>query len=135
MSSWAARSFTYRVINAYYFTPLRFGVYAGDGDFLPFRHIFCEQQIFLADIWTRIISLHVGIGVRGHPDKIADQISDADTTSFAQDPESKVACETSCHHRSGSYRREVNSEAYIDLQAVARKVIYRHKAMTAATSA
>ena len=60
----------------------------------------------------------------GHPDKIADQISDAVLDEFlAQDPESKVACETLVTTGQVVIAGEVNSEAYIDLQAVARKVI------------
>ena len=60
----------------------------------------------------------------GHPDKVADQISDAVLDEFlAQDPESKVACETLVTTGQVVIAGEVNSEAYIDLQTVARKVI------------
>ena len=60
----------------------------------------------------------------GHPDKVADQISDAILDEFlAQDPDSKVACETLVTTGQTIIAGEVKSEAYIDLQAVARKVI------------
>jgi len=60
----------------------------------------------------------------GHPDKIADQISDALLDYFlAFDPDSKVACETLVTTGQVFLAGEVKSEAYIDLQKVAREVI------------
>lgn len=60
----------------------------------------------------------------GHPDKVADQISDALLDEFlAQDPESHVAVETLCTTGQVVVAGEVSSEAYIDVPAVARKVI------------
>lgn len=60
----------------------------------------------------------------GHPDKIADQISDSILDEFLrQDPESKVACETLCTTGLVIVSGEVHSNAYIDVQAVTRKVI------------
>ncbi|BDD08117.1 S-adenosylmethionine synthase [Fulvitalea axinellae] len=60
----------------------------------------------------------------GHPDKIADQISDSLLDNFlAFDPESKVACETLVTTGLTVLSGEVKSEAYIDVQDVARKVI------------
>lgn len=60
----------------------------------------------------------------GHPDKVADQISDAILDEFLrQDSESKVACETFCSTGLVVIAGEVSSEAYIDIQGVARKVI------------
>ena len=62
----------------------------------------------------------------GHPDKVADQISDAVLDEFlARDPRSKVACETLVTTGQVVIAGEVNSEAYIDLQGVARRVIDR----------
>lgn len=62
----------------------------------------------------------------GHPDKIADQISDAILDEFlVRDPESKVACETLVTTGQVVLAGEVNSDAYIDLQGVARRVINR----------
>jgi S-adenosylmethionine synthetase len=62
----------------------------------------------------------------GHPDKIADQISDALIDQFlAFDPASKVACETLVTTGQVILAGEVRSEAYIDVQAVAREVIKR----------
>ncbi len=62
----------------------------------------------------------------GHPDKVADQISDAVLDSFlALDSTSKVACETLVTTGQVVIAGEVKSEAYIDLQTVARGVINR----------
>ncbi len=60
----------------------------------------------------------------GHPDKVADQISDAILDEFlAHDPESKVACETLVTTGQVIVAGEVKSNAYIDLQDVTRRVI------------
>ena len=61
----------------------------------------------------------------GHPDKVADQISDAILDEFLrQDPESKVACETFCTSGLVVVGGEVLSEnAYVDIQETVRKVI------------
>ncbi len=60
----------------------------------------------------------------GHPDKVADQISDAILDEFlAFDPDSKVACETLVTTGQVILAGEVKSKAYIDLQDVARRVI------------
>jgi S-adenosylmethionine synthetase len=62
----------------------------------------------------------------GHPDKVADQISDAILDQFlSQDPNSKVACETLVTTGLVVISGEVRSEAYVDVQEVARKVINR----------
>ncbi len=60
----------------------------------------------------------------GHPDKVADQISDAILDEFlAYDPQSKVACETLVTTGQVIVAGEVKSKAYIDLQDVTRRVI------------
>ena len=61
----------------------------------------------------------------GHPDKVADRISDAILDEFLrQDPEAKVACETFCSTGLVVVGGEVRSEtAYVDIQSVARRVI------------
>ena len=60
----------------------------------------------------------------GHPDKVADQISDAILDEFLrQDPNSKVACETMCTTGLVVVAGEVKSEAYVDIQSVARNTI------------
>jgi len=62
----------------------------------------------------------------GHPDKIADQISDAILDNFlAQDKDSKVACETLVTTGQVVLAGEVKSTAYVNVQEVARKVINR----------
>lgn len=62
----------------------------------------------------------------GHPDKVADQISDALLDEFlAYDPSSKVACETLVTTGQVVLAGEVKSKAYIDVQEVARSVIER----------
>ena len=61
----------------------------------------------------------------GHPDKVADQISDAILDEFLrQDSDSKVACETFVSTGLVVIGGEVRSEdAYVDIQQVARRVI------------
>ena len=60
----------------------------------------------------------------GHPDKVADQISDAILDEFLrQDPESKVACETFCSTGMVVVMGEVNSEAYVDIETTVRNTI------------
>jgi S-adenosylmethionine synthetase len=62
----------------------------------------------------------------GHPDKIADQISDALIDNFlAFDPSSKVACETLVTTGQVILAGEVKSETYLDVQKIARDVINR----------
>ena len=62
----------------------------------------------------------------GHPDKVADQISDAVLDKLlAYDPSSKVACETLVTTGQVVVAGEVKTKAYIDLQRVAREVINR----------
>ncbi|MBN9284347.1 MULTISPECIES: methionine adenosyltransferase [Flavobacterium] len=60
----------------------------------------------------------------GHPDKVADQISDALIDNFlAFDPESKVACETLVTTGQVILAGEVKSKIYLDVQQIAREVI------------
>jgi S-adenosylmethionine synthetase len=62
----------------------------------------------------------------GHPDKVADQISDALIDNFlAIDPQSKVACETLVTTGQVVLAGEVKSKAYLDVQDIAREVIRR----------
>ena len=63
----------------------------------------------------------------GHPDKVADQISDAILDEFLrQDPEAHVACETFCTAGLVVVGGEVTSDkAYVDIQGTARRVIAR----------
>ena len=61
----------------------------------------------------------------GHPDKVADQISDAVLDQFlAYDPSSKVACETLVTTGQVVIAGEVKSNAYIDLLDVTYNVIF-----------
>ena len=60
----------------------------------------------------------------GHPDKVADQISDALIDHFlAFDPNSKVACETLVTTGQVVLAGEVNTDTYLDVQSIARDVI------------
>lgn len=62
----------------------------------------------------------------GHPDKVADQISDAILDEFlARDPQSKVACETLVTTGHVTIAGEVKSKAYVDLMETVRDVIRR----------
>ena len=57
----------------------------------------------------------------GHPDKVADQISDAIIDHFlAFDPQSKVACETLVTTGQVILAGEVKSKTYLDVQQIAR---------------
>ena len=61
----------------------------------------------------------------GHPDKVADQISDALIDNFlAFDPNAKVACETLVTTGQVILAGEVKSKVYLDVQKIARDVIY-----------
>ena len=60
----------------------------------------------------------------GHPDKLADQISDAILDEFLkQDPEAKVACESFCSTGMVVVMGEVKAEAYVDIQNTVRNTI------------
>ena len=62
----------------------------------------------------------------GHPDKVADQISDALLDNFlAWDPESKVACETLVTTGQVVVAGEVKTKTYVDVQSIIREVINR----------
>ena len=62
----------------------------------------------------------------GHPDKVSDQISDAILDEFLRrDPQAKVACETLCTTGLVVVSGEVCSDAYVDIQGTARRVIDR----------
>lgn len=62
----------------------------------------------------------------GHPDKVADQISDAILDEFLRhDPQAKVACETLCTTGLVVVSGEVKSKAYVDIQNTVRGVIER----------
>ncbi|HEX9956577.1 MAG TPA: S-adenosylmethionine synthetase N-terminal domain-containing protein, partial [Fibrella sp.] len=60
----------------------------------------------------------------GHPDKVADQISDALIDNFlAFDPSSKVACETLVTTGQVVLAGEIKTETYLDVQKITREVI------------
>ena len=60
----------------------------------------------------------------GHPDKVADQISDSILDAFlTQDPYSKVACETMVTTGLAVISGEVRSSAYVDIQKIVRETI------------
>jgi len=62
----------------------------------------------------------------GHPDKVADQISDAVLDALlAQDPNSRVACETFCTTGLVVVGGEVTTSAYVNIQEIVREVIAR----------
>ncbi len=61
---------------------------------------------------------------KGHPDKVADQISDAILDeALKQDPNSRVACETLVNTGLVVISGEITTKAHLDFQAIARKVI------------
>src|SRR3989339_699319 len=61
----------------------------------------------------------------GHPDKIADQISDAVLDAiFEQDPKGRVACETLLTTGLAFVAGEITTNCYVDIQEIARKTIH-----------
>src|SRR5690606_8218332 len=88
---------------------------------LPFNFSLFEvlnQQIIMSYLFT---SESVS---EGHPDKVADQISDALIDHFlAFDPDSKVACETLVTTGQVVLAGEVKSNTYLDVQQIARNTI------------
>ena len=61
---------------------------------------------------------------KGHPDKICDQISDAILDAMlAQDPQSRVACETTCTTGQVLVMGEINTKANVDIPAIGRKTV------------
>ena len=61
---------------------------------------------------------------KGHPDKICDQISDGILDAMlAQDPMSRVACETTCTTGQVMIMGEITTKAQVDIPAIARKII------------
>ena len=60
----------------------------------------------------------------GHPDKICDQISDAVLDAiFSQDPNARVACETTCTTGMVMVMGEITCDCYVDIPAVVRKTV------------
>ncbi len=60
----------------------------------------------------------------GHPDKVCDQISDGVLDAIlAEDPTARVACETFCTTGSVVVMGEITTKTYVDIPAIARKVI------------
>ena len=60
----------------------------------------------------------------GHPDKICDQISDASLDALlANDPSSRVACETTCTTGMVSVMGEITTEAYVDIPGIVRETV------------
>ena len=60
----------------------------------------------------------------GHPDKICDQISDAVLDAIlTQDPDARVACETTCSTGLVHVMGEITTSCYVDIQSIARQVI------------
>ncbi|MCC8073760.1 MAG: methionine adenosyltransferase [Clostridiales bacterium] len=61
---------------------------------------------------------------KGHPDKICDQISDAILDAMlCEDPNSRVACETTCTTGQVLIMGEITTKAHVDIPSIARKVI------------
>jgi len=83
------------------------------------KHIFAPQKKYSMSYLFTSESVS-----EGHPDKVADQISDALIDNFlAFDPNSKVACETLVTTGQVILAGEVRSKAYLDVQEIARGVI------------
>ena len=69
----------------------------------------------------------------GHPDKLCDQVSDAVLDALlTQDPMARVACETSASTGLIMVMGEITTETYVDIDAIARDVVKRHRLYTSA---
>ena len=88
----------------------------------PFVHLhFTFQQ---GDIVSNNYTFTSESVSEGHPDKVADQISDAVLDALlAQDPRSRVACETLVKTGMVILAGEVTTNAWVDLEALVRKVV------------
>lgn len=85
----------------------------------------CSDRTCLINTYYTMSYLFTSESVsEGHPDKVADRISDALLDNFlARDPHSKVAIETMCTTGQVVVAGEVKSEAYVDIPSVVRHVI------------
>jgi hypothetical protein len=73
---------------------------------------------------VRRLFIHLRVRLEGHPDKVADQISDAVLDALlARDPKARVACETLVKTGVAVVAGEVTTRAWIDLEALVRRVI------------
>ena len=86
----------------------------------------CSDEIYFLYITAMSYFFTSESVSEGHPDKVADQISDAILDDFLrQDPDAKVACETFVSTGLAVVGGEVRSDAYVDIQKVTRGVIER----------
>ena len=86
-------------------------------------HSFLAENLFNKTIKMSYLFIYESVS-EGHPDKVADQISDALIDNFlAFDKESKVACETLVTTGQVVLAGEVKSKTYLDVQKIAREVI------------
>lgn len=84
-------------------------------------HLFIRIKGYKPDVQ---LPVHLESVSEGHPDKIADQISDAVLDAIlAQDKRARVACETMVKTGVAIVAGEVTTSAWIDLEALTRKVI------------
>ena len=64
----------------------------------------------------------------GHPDKICDQISDAVLDAIlTQDPQGRVACETTACTGLIHVMGEISTTCYVDIDRIVREVVRRHR--------
>ncbi|MFR4616155.1 MAG: S-adenosylmethionine synthetase N-terminal domain-containing protein [Streptococcus salivarius] len=79
----------------------------------------------MGDIFNvRKTFIYIRISIRGHPDKVADQISDAILDAIlAQDPHAHVACETVVYTGTVNVFGEISTSAYVDIAHVVRETI------------
>ena len=60
----------------------------------------------------------------GHPDKICDKISDAVLDAIlSEDPQARVACETTCTTGLGLVMGEITTTSYVDIQTIVRETV------------
>lgn len=72
------------------------------------------------------IFIHFGVGLEGHPDKVADQISDSVLDAIlAEDPKGRVACETLVSTGLVVISGEITTKAHINYREIAQEAVRR----------
>jgi S-adenosylmethionine synthetase len=100
-------------------------VYPKDEDFYANHDVFLIKTSFFMEVFKMARCLFTSESVtEGHPDKICDQISDAVLDAILEkDKNARVACETACTTGMVLCMGEITTNAYVDIQSIARNVI------------
>ena len=97
----------------FFIVPHKYGFYESKESFSVYHRRYEMKRFFTSESVTE-----------GHPDKICDQISDAIVDAImAEDPQGRVAAETTVNTGYAMIMGEISTRCYIDIQKLARKVI------------